>query len=152
MGDIREKLIENSKFKNITIGEPRENRKIGFYVDVEFMHGDGDGYADEQYGPFENTDIEKAYLMSFLTMLDNNTGYALDEQDDDNGLIALWLYKSSPEDIPDYATDEMREFIKSLRFDPCTDAVANDGRFATLNDYSVSYFDGDKWYRVEIER
>jgi hypothetical protein len=42
------------------IGKPKKNKKQGFYIKIEFMHGDADGTTYDEVGPFYEKDFPLA--------------------------------------------------------------------------------------------
>ena len=136
--------------------------KSGFYVEVDFMIGDADGYTSEKYGPFKD---ERA-CMDFLDMLNS-----IDEEEDfklSNGKVmrrntpkcnVYWwngnFYEAPDEilEIPESKKEFItKELIEAIDFDIPKEPHDENDYLCHFEDYEVYFIDEDgKKNKVEYE-
>lgn len=146
--------------KDIKITKPIANKKIkeGFYVTVEFMYGDADGYKKETYGPF--TQKEKQYLINFLNMLEKclaaypNGRGGFDDYHSKVKELKLWdMNGDCDDDAYEKLSQEERDVIERIGFEweYCPDGY---GCQASIEDYEVKYYNSlDRVYcKVKLEK
>ena len=146
-------------FKIIGKGN-KNNIKDGYYVKVDFMYGDADGYTKKSIGPFNKT--EEKYLDMFLNMLDKclkafpngKGGFETYEKKVDE--LKLWNPNYEPydeEEVKEYdklienITQDMLDIIDRINFEwPCTpdDWCCQ----ASITDYKVVYYQNNVCYKV----
>lgn len=128
-----------------------KNVKEGFYVYIDYMYGDADGFVTRTYGPFYKN--EEKYLLKFLSTLDE----CLEAYP--NGRGGFENYEDVVESLKDWDSynyngdgdNEMEELVDRIdfRWETCPDGY---GCQASIEGYEVKFFDStDKQYhRVEI--
>ena len=138
------KIIIKEAIKEKTIEE-------GFYVYIDFMYGDADGFVTRTYGPFYKN--EDKYLLEFLLMLDEcleaypNGRGGYDNYEDVVKSLEIWTDCNYPDKID----DKFKEVIDRIdfRWETCPDGY---GCQASIEGYEVKFFNStDKQYHeVEI--
>ena len=123
---------------------PAEIPKRGFYADLEYMYGDGDGYNNVTVGPFP--DDKKHLFIAFLNLLEAMLEYEFEDGWDAYGNLpeyARWFDISESDGTPD------GDFIYSLRLD--TEYEPDDsGCVARLESYGIYYHDGASLDKYEL--
>ena len=136
-------------------GVKKEKIEEGFYVDIEYMYGDADGYKTKTFGPFHLN--QKKYLMHFLNMLESclnaypNGRSGFDDYEDIVEDIKIW--DVDYERYDDLKIDKnFKQVIQQIGFDiervPCGLDME-----ASIIAYSVKYYDqNDGYHDVEIKK
>lgn len=128
-----------------------KNIEEGFYVHIDFMYGDADGFVTRTYGPFYKN--EDKYLLEFLSMLDKcleaypNGRGGYDNYEDVVKSLEIWTDCNCSDEID----NKFKEVIDRIdfRWETCPDGY---GCQASIESYEVKFFDlTDKQYHeVEI--
>jgi hypothetical protein len=152
------------KFDTITIEGKSKKKQIeeGYYVKIEYMHGDADGYAKRTWGPFYKG--EEDALLRFINMLEK----------------ALDAYPNGRGGCDDYVSKvpELKEWLEGYEESvkkECKDCKNNckpckipeirigfewettpDGWYsdATIEGYSVKYYDcsDNSYHNVKLTK
>lgn len=145
--------------KDVKITKPiaKERIKEGFYITVNFMYGDADGWHDETYGPF--VEKEKKHLIDFLNMLEKcleafphgKGGY--EEYHTEVPELNIWDCEHWNNDIEAKLSDEQKSIIERIGFEweYCPDGY---GCQASIEGYEVKYYNSlDRvWCKVKLEK
>lgn len=149
-------------FKSLQLGDIiSTNKEAGYYIKVNYMYGDADGYTTDEVGPFFKN--EEKYVLAFVNMLqkcmdaypDGRSG--VDEYRDKVAEIDVWTENLEFDtECPIHYTlngEELKEedyaIIKRIGFEleHCPDGW---GTEATIISYSVTYFDADTNILYEV--
>jgi len=155
-------MSEKTKpFTNVVIREEiKNNKQSGYYVTVDYMYGDADGYNAVEYGPFKKG--QEKYLAAFANMLEECVeAYPNGRGGDDNyenevPAFAVWAmlndYKKYNYTIDgDKLTKEDIGIIENVGFEVET-TPDGWGTQATICSYKAIYYDADtkKKFNVSI--
>lgn len=130
--------------KDVIIENKKEEQQLeeGFYVDIEFMYGDADGYTNRTVGPFYPN--QKEYLIQFLNMLEaclnaypNGRG-GDDEYEDVVEILKIWNFAYEEDDVPNI-DKELEKVVEQIKFYWEYD-ICGYGE-ATIENYNVTYYD-----------
>lgn len=131
---IKDVIIENKK------EEPQIEE--GFYVDIEFMYGDADGYTNRTVGPFYPN--QKEYLIQFLNMLEDclnaypNGRGGEDDYEDVVEELKIWDLAYEEDDTPDI-DENLEKVVEQIGFEWEYD-ICGFGE-AEIMSYNVTYYD-----------
>ena len=123
-------------------GVKKEKIEEGFYVDIEYMYGDADGYKTKTFGPFHLN--QKKYLMHFLNMLESclnaypNGRGADDDYEDVVETLKIWNLAYEEDDIPDI-DENLENVVEQIGFEWEYD-IYGFGE-AEITSYNVTYYD-----------
>lgn len=141
--------------KDVVIKEPikRKTIKEGYYVDIDFMYGDADGYVKKTYGPF--SEKEKEYLIHFLNTLEQCLNAfprgrgGFDMYHDKVEELKIWDC-SYDEDCSIDIDDDFFNIVERIGFEweLCPDDW---GCQASIRSYNVKFFNtlDNQYYKVE---
>ena len=139
----------------------KKNRKDGYYVQVEFMVGDADGYIKKKFGPFYDDETE--YLDMFLDILDKcvcafpKGKGGCDTYEYEVTELKVWLIDYYPEDdeeeeeydkLYEALSEKCKEIIERIEFEIETDYNCEQ---TTILKYRVFYYKNNTCHYVEIE-
>lgn len=142
--------------KDVIIGRKKEEPQIkeGFYVEIEFMYGDADGWKNKTVGPFYPN--QKEYLIQFLNMLESclnaypNGRGGDDDYEDVVETLKIWNFAYEEDDIPNI-DKKLEKVVKQINFDWEYD-ICGYGE-ADIRDYNVTYYDKITGYHnVTLEK
>ena len=105
-------------------------REQGFYLTIEYMHGDADAYQSETYGPFPNEET----FDDFFDMIDSIDGR---EAPAENIYWNTWEGEDIPEEKQSYITEEL---IEKIDYEPVMDSCWDDC-LARINCKGAEYVD-----------
>lgn len=131
---IKDVIIENKK------EEPQIEE--GFYVDIEFMYGDADGYTNRTVGPFYPN--QKEYLIQFLNMLEDclnaypNGRGGEDDYEDVVEELKIWNITYEEDDTPDI-DENLEKVVEQIGFEWEYDIYEFDE--TEITSYNVTYYD-----------
>ena len=121
----------------------------GFYVTLQYMYCDADGYASHTAGPFP---MEKRHLLiELLNVLDQMVKlYADTGKGGDEGYESVPLYNAWFDENYKGPEDDDTEFRESigLEIEYVPDGY---GSIAKLTDFEVYYHDGQTLDRFEVD-
>ncbi len=150
--------------KVFKIGKPKKRKiKDGYYVKIDFMHGDADGDARVTAGPFYKD--EEPILDIFITMLDKclkafpHGKGGFDTYEDEGGVDELKLWNIAYEPFDDEEgvsydkleatlSDEVKTVIDRIRFDWPTDPGY--GCQAQIMSYVIEYYENNICHNVLV--
>ena len=139
---IKDVIIENKK------EEPQMEE--GFYVEIEFMYGDADGYTNRTVGPFYPN--QKEYLIQFLNMLESclnaypNGRGGDDDYEDVVETLKIWNLAYEEDDILNI-DKELEQIEFYWEYDICGYGEA------AIKNYKVTYYDKlTGFHHVKLEK
>ena len=134
----------------------KEIVKPGYFVDIDCMFGDADGFEHVKIGPFnKDNEVAVAALELLVKMLDRIALGHYDEFiSEDVPEIRIWCdnvdyeYKCDDVITDGVYSEEVCKFIEGLKFSWPFDYMCD--RDAHLSEYTITYHDGTAEYPVNV--